>query len=451
MKIPRLIISATSSDSGKTIITSAIIRILKNRGMKIQPFKIGPDYIDSIYLSKAAERPCRNLDSWIMDERGILRAFKIGCEGVDLAILEGVRGLYESESPINDIGSTAHMAKILSSPIILVINCKGLNRSAAAQIIGYKSMDKGLRIAGVILNNVRDEVHEEKLKRAIQYYTNVPILGVLYRLQSLNIEKRHLGLVVPKEEEMENLIKNSSEALKIDVDKIIEIANECPEMDIEEEISKKSFKENLKIALLMDSSFFFYYHENIVALKEAGVEICTVNSLKDGEIKEDISGILIGGGYPELFAKELEGNQSLRNFIKKKALDEMPIIGEGGGLLYLCKSLHYEGKSYKMIGVFDGDVYFSNNPIGLGYVELKAKMENPLSNGILRGHEFHYSYIENLSSKFAFEVLRGKGIKKGRDGALVYNTMGMYTHLHYLASPEVPIKFLSYCKSYARR
>lgn len=451
MKIPRLIISATSSDAGKTIITSAILRIFKERGFKVQPFKIGPDYIDPIYLSKAAGRPCRNLDSWIMKEEGVLKAFKAGCEGVDLAIMEGVRGLYEGESPTGDSGSTAHVAKILSSPVVLVVNCKSLNRSAAAQIIGFKSMDKELNIAGVILNEVRDEVHEEKLRRAIQHYTDVQILGVMYRSKALRIEKRHLGLAIPKEEEIENLIRSASESLKIEVDKVMDVVEECPEMDVEKDDRTSSRESDLKIAVLMDSSFFFYYHENLLALREAGAEICVVNSLSDGKVEEDVSGILIGGGYPELFAKELEENQSLRHCIKKKALDEMPIVGEGGGLLYLCKSLCYKGKSYGMVGVFDGEVRFSDVPVALGYVELRAKLENPLSSGVLRGHEFHYSFVEGLSSKFAFEVLRGKGIRGGMDGALAHNTLGMYAHLHYLACPEVPMRFVSHCRKYARR
>lgn len=454
MKIPRVIISATSSGSGKTLITSALIRILSKKGLKVQPFKTGPDYIDPMYLSLAANRPCRNLDSWIMDVNTVKRAFLLGCRDADVAIIEGVRGLYEGESPIDDVGSTAHIAKILSSPIILVIDCKGLNRSAAAHILGFKLMDSELNIAGVILNNIRDELHEEKVRRAIQHYIDVPIIGVLYRMQELQIEMRHLGLIIPRGEKFNNIIERAAEELNrsIDFDKLMEILNNCPEIT-SEEIINRSFENSIKIALFMDAPFSFYYHENLNLLKEAGAQICFIDSIIDKKIEGDIAGVIIGGGYPELFANELEKNYSLRQSLKSKIEDEMPVLGESGGLIYLCKSIHYKNKSYKMVGIFDGEVYFANSPVALGYVELKAIKDNPiLEAGFrIRGHEFHYSYIEGLNSDFAFEVLRGKGINHKLDGAMVYNTIGMYTHLHYMACPKVPINFISRCKHYTRR
>ncbi|MCS7098675.1 MAG: hydrogenobyrinic acid a,c-diamide synthase (glutamine-hydrolyzing) [Candidatus Methanomethyliaceae archaeon] len=454
MKIPRAIISATSSGSGKTLITSALIRILSKKGLKVQPFKTGPDYIDPMYLSIAASRPCRNLDSWIMDVNTVKRAFLLGCRDADVAIIEGVRGLYEGESPIDDIGSTAHIAKILSSPIILVIDCRGLNRSVVAHILGFKLMDSGLNIAGVILNNIRDELHEEKVRRAIQHYTNVPIIGVLYRLQELQIEMRHLGLVIPRGKEFNSIIERAAEELSksIDFDKLMEILDNCPEIT-SEEIITQSFENKIKIALFMDDSFSFYYYENLNLLKEAGAQICFIDSIKDKSLESDIAGAIIGGGYPELFADELEKNHSLRQSLKNKIEDEMPVIGECGGLIYLCKSLRYKNRSYKMVGIFDGEVYFANSPAALSYVELKAIKESPISKpGLrIRGHEFHYSYIEGLSSDFAFEVLRGRGINHKLDGAMVYNTIGIYTHLHYLACPEVPINFISKCKRYIRK
>ncbi|MDH5806392.1 MAG: cobyrinate a,c-diamide synthase [Candidatus Methanomethylicaceae archaeon] len=454
MKIPRIIISATSSDSGKTLITTAILKILRKRGYVVQPFKVGPDYIDPMYLSKASERPCRNLDSWIMNENIIKKIFLSSCKGVDFAIIEGVRGLYESESPINDIGSTAHIAKILSTPVILVLNCHSLNRSAAAQVIGFRIMDKNIEIAGIILNNVKDSLHEEKIRRAIQYYTNVPILGVLYRSQELFIKKRHQGLITPNEFNINEIINKAAIMLEqnLEIEKLLEIMKSCPELNIEELYEEKIRKEEIKIGVFMDSAFSFYYYDNLYMLKTLGAEISIMNSLSQEKIDEDISGILIGGGYPELFAKELEMNQSLRNSLKKKIQDEMPIVGEGGGLTYLCKSINYNGKNYKMIGAFDGDVYFNNKP-KVSYVELKGISGSPISKigDTLRGHEFHYSYIENISSNFVFDVLRGEGIKERKDGALVHNTLGMYTQLHYFACPKVPLNFISACKTYNRK
>ncbi|MDH5811278.1 MAG: cobyrinate a,c-diamide synthase [Candidatus Methanomethylicaceae archaeon] len=455
MRIPRVIISATSSDSGKTLIAAAIIKIMRKRGFKVQPFKIGPDFIDPMYLSKVSGRHCRNLDSWMMDENTLRRVFLSGCKGTDFAVIEGVRGLYEGESPIGDLGSTAHVAKILSAPVILVLDCKSLNRSAAAQIIGFQALDRKVNIAGVILNYVRDSLHEEKLRRAIQHYTKVPILGVLYRSSTLVIKKRHLGLITPNElSDTDLMINNATNLLepRLDLERLLELMNSCPEIDGDVMEIPQSVGRT-KIGIFMDAPFSFYYYDNLAVLRGMGAEISVMNSLSDGTIGNDISGILIGGGYPEVFARELEANQPLIKSIKDRILDEMPVVGECGGLIYLCRSINYNGEKRNMVGAFDGDVYFSNQPKALSYVELEGKAESPISDvGItLKGHEFHHSYVENIGSEFVFKVLRGNGIRDGLDGALVHRTVGMYTHLHYMTCPKVPAKFLSTCREYIRR
>ncbi len=462
MKVPRVVISATSSGSGKTLISAALLRIMKSKNFKVQPFKVGPDYIDPMYLSMASGRPCRTLDSWMMGEETIRRSFVAGCVGADFAVAEGVRGLYEGESPVADVGSTAHVAKILSAPVVLVVDCRSLTRGVAAQIIGYQSMDREVRIGGVILNNVRDAAHEEKLRKAIEHYTKVPVLGVLYRSPELRIKKRHGGLVTPRElPKIDEVINRAAMLLEpsLDIDKLLELMTQCPE--IEDHAGQgpllkqrgSAINEKVKIGIFIDFPFSFYYPENLVLLREAGAEIRVIDSLSTREIENEISGVLIGGGYPEIFASELEANHRLRHSLYKKIVDEMPVVGEGGGLLYLCSSINYGGKKHKMVSVFDGDVYFSERPKALGYAQLEATAENPLSEagGTLKGHEFHYSYIENLSSEFAFNVLRGRGIRDGRDGATAHRTVGMYTHLHYLANPDVPAKFVSACSQYFHR
>ena len=461
MKAPRVVISATSSDSGKTLISAAILRIMKNKNLKPQPFKAGPDYIDPMYLSRASGRPCRNLDSWIMDEETLLYSFVTGSMGADLAVIEGVRGLYEGESPVADIGSTAHIAKILSAPIVLVLDCKSLTRSAAAQILGYQSMDREVKIGGVILNNVRDVTHEEKLRVAIKHYTNVPILGVLYRSPELYIKKRHLGLLTPHElSNIDKIIGKAAMLLEtsLDIDKLLDLMMECPEIDDHNNKDLLSNERRLndkkiKIGVFVDFPFSFYYNENLFLLKDLGAEICIIDSLVTREIESGIAGVLIGGGYPEVFAGELEKNQPLKLCLYKKIVDEMPVFVECGGLLYLCESINYNGKRYKMVGVFDGEVYFSDKPKALSYVKLEAVAESPISDvgRILKGHEFHYSYVENLSCEFAFKVIRGRGIKDGMDGAMAHNTIGTYTHMHYLANPSVPVKFISACSKYINK
>lgn len=455
MEMPRVILSAGSSDSGKTIVTAALIRILSSKGYMVQPFKVGPDYIDPMYHRLAAGRPCRTLDSWIMDERTVVSSFASGSIGSNLAVIEGVRGLYEGESPVGDEGSTAHVAKILRSPVIIVLNCHSLTRSAAAQLMGLRAMDSQVNIAGVILNKVSDGRHEEKLRRAISHYSGIPVLGCLYRSSRVEIKKRHLGLTTSHElPEALDIIRNAAELLEgnLELDKILDIAATAPPIEHEPEACRFEGG-RVRIGVFMDGPFSFYYHENLSKLMEMGAEIEVIDSLSHRGIGEDLSGVLIGGGYPELFSKELEGNQQMRRSLKERIMGGLPAIGECGGLMYLCRSIEYGGAKRQMVGVFDGEVTMHEKPKALSYVELEAVRSSPIADeGVnLRGHEFHYSSIEGLSGELSFRVLRGKGIRDSMDGAICHNAIGMYTHLHYLACPGVPAKFLSECRAYSRR
>ncbi|MEM2125248.1 MAG: cobyrinate a,c-diamide synthase [Candidatus Methanosuratincola sp.] len=455
MKIPRVLFSAGSSDSGKTIVTSAILNILSSIGYRVQPFKVGPDYIDPMYHRLSSGRPCSNLDSWIMDERTIVKSFALGSKGSDLTIIEGVRGLYEGESPVGDEGSTAHIAKLLGIPVVIVLNCHSLTRSAAAQLMGLKMMDPEVNIAGVILNKISDSRHEEKLRRAISYYTRVPVLGALPRSPVLEIKKRHLGLTTSHElPGVLEKIKAASDLLKqnLDLDALISIAEEASDIELEH-LDLPCSGSPVKVGVFMDAPFSFYYHDNLSALRDRGAEIVPLDSLSGTEIGEDISGVIIGGGYPELFSRELEENSSMRKSLKERIMDGMPAIAECGGLMYLCKSIDYGGAKRKMVGVFDGEVVMCQKPNALSYVQLAAIRDSPVAQKgeHLRGHEFHYSRIEGPIEDMAFNVLRGKGIRDAKDGLLCHNSIGMYTHLHYLATPQVPEKFLETCRLSSRR
>ena len=435
------------------MVTSAMLRILRRKGYRVQPFKVGPDYIDPMYLTRASGRACRNLDSWLMSRDAIYHNLVAGCEGADLAVIEGVRGLYEGASPVKDPGSTAHVAKMLSAPVVLVVNCESLTRSVAAQILGFRSLDRKLRISGVILNYVRDERHEEKIRRAVQHYAGVPVLGVLYRSPLLHIRKRHLGLLTPHEiEGVDGVMESAASMLErsLDLDRLMEAMDSCPELHDDFRLEAPGGGEGVRVGIFLDPAFSFYYPENLEMLRRMGAELVPVNSLSDGRLGDDLAGVLIGGGYPEIFARELEGNRSLRLSLKKRASEGMPVVGEGGGLLYLCESMTYGGRTYRMAGVLDGTAYFSSRVVG--YVKLRARVECPIAGkgDKLRGHEFHYSRVRDLPADFAFQVLRGEGIGNGMDGALVYNTLGMFTHLHYLSCPEVPRNFLASCRRYLR-
>lgn len=458
MDTPRVVLSSNSSDAGKTLVTMAILWLLTKRGYKVQPFKVGPDYIDPGYHTIASGIASRNLDSWIMNEDTIKNSFVKSAAKADLAVIEGVRGLYEAESPINEKGSTAHIAKILRAPVIIVMNCQSITRSAAAILLGLKAFDKYVNVSGVILNKVSDKRHENKLRAAISHYTRIPVLGVIYRNPSLAIPKRHLGLLTVQENvETIKVIESIGLMLEesLDLDGLLGIMKNAPQLEPpEDKPTPKKLKSNITIGVFNDPAFTFYYADNIEALRSCGVKVKLINSLSDSNIGDDTSGLIIGGGYPEVFAQQLEANSALRADVKRRAENGMPIIGECGGLMYLCNSINFKGSKMNMTGVFNGEVLMCDKPQALSYVLLEAKTNSPIAEfgDQIKGHEFHYSTIQNLKeTKFVFNVLRGKGIINSMDGVLYKQTMGMYTHLHYRACPKVVLKFVKSCQSYSHK
>ncbi len=458
MSTPRVVISANGSDAGKTLVTTALLWLLNKHGYRVQPFKVGPDYIDPGYHTIASGVPSRNLDSWIMNEETIKRSFIKSAAKADLAIIEGVRGLYEAESPLDEHGSTAHIAKILNAPVIIVLNCQSITRSAAANLLGLKAFDKNVQVAGVILNKVSDKRHEDKLRSAISYYANIPVLGVVYRDSSFAIPKRHLGLLTVQENaETLRVIESVGLMLEetFDLEGLLNIMKTAPPLEApEEEKVPDNSGPNVTVGVFTDSAFTFYYADNIDALRQCGVNVHTINSLSDTNVGDDTSGLIIGGGYPEVFARQLEANSSLRKDVKDKSDNGMPIIGECGGLMYLCNSITTGGSKMRMAGVFNGEAVMRDKPQALSYVLLESTAANPIAEqgDRLKGHEFHYSAIQNLNeTNFMFKVLRGKGINNSMDGLRYNETLGMYTHLLYLACPKTVRKFVNSCQSYRHR
>lgn len=462
LKLPRVIISASNSDAGKTAITVGLIAALRKRGYKVQPFKIGPDFIDPGYHTSAASMPSRNLDSWLMDTESIVKIFtNAACES-DISVIEGVRGLYDGISPVDEFGSTAHIAKILNTPVILVANVQSITKSAAAIVLGFKCLDQEIDIAGVILNKVKNELHAKKAKESIQHFTKLPVLGTIPRSKMAELPKRHLGLIPTAEMiDLQTCMNNLRELVEahVDLDRVVSIAQNAPDLPGSSAMKKTSEvreKGRIKIGIAMDDVFTFYYADNIDALRLGGAEIVKVNTLKDSKLPDDLAGLILGGGYPECFAPELEANVSLRNNIKRSSQDGMPIYAECGGLMYLSNSITtLDGRRHAMVGVIDGETMMTDEATSLGYVELKVTEKNPFSEAgdIFRGHEFHYSKLQDfpMDVKFCYKVLRGKGIDGGRDGILVYNTLASFAHVHVVSYPKIVTKFLDACKAYSRK
>jgi cobyrinic acid a,c-diamide synthase len=454
--VKRLIIAAPQGRSGKTTVAVGLCAALAARGLVVQAFKKGPDYIDPSWLTGASGRPCRNLDPYLMGQETVVEAFERGCVGADIAVIEGAMGLYDGLD-LEGSGSTAHVARWLQAPILLVVNATRLTRSVAAMVQGYQRFEPETPLAGVILNNVAGERHRTMLTKATQLYCGLPVVGLFPRSEALTIPERHLGLVPRGENEgLVPAIEAARRAVEqhFDLGRILAIAGVGGERGgetrrpSEGETNRQSqvanLKSRIKIGLVRDRAFSFYYPENLEALEAAGAEVVIVDALKDPRLPP-VHGLYVGGGFPEAFLKELEANRSLRMEIKAAVEDGLPVYAECGGLMYLARCITWQGQSGEMVGILPCDVEITARPQGHGYVDLEVMGENPLfpTGTILRGHEFHNSRVTRLESPaFAYRVTRGWGLDGRHDGLVYKNVLAAYTHLHALGTPQWAADFV---------
>ena len=449
----RLVFAAPQGRSGKTTAAVGLCAALSARGLKVQPFKKGPDYIDPSWLTEAAGHSCRNLDPFLMGQETVIAAFARGCADADIAIIEGAMGLYDGLD-LEGSGSTAMLARWLDAPILLVVNAQRITRSVAALVQGYQRFESDTRIAGVILNNVARGRHQAILTQAIEQYCGIPVVGVLPRSDSLSIPDRHLGLVPRAENEsLVPAITAARDAVLVhfDLDRILEISNLNPpqERGAGSQISNTQYPipkmqpATVRIGIIRDRAFTFYYPENLEALEAAGAELVFIDSLRDVHLPA-MDALYIGGGFPEVFMDELEANVSLRTEIRAAIENGLPVYAECGGVMYLSRSITWEDKCGEMVGVFPCDVQMTGQPQGHGYVELEVVGETPFfpRGARLKGHEFHNSKLDCQALSdlrgldIAYRVTRGHGLDGQQDGLVYKNVLASYTHLHALVTPE---------------
>jgi len=430
LKIPRLVVAGVTSGVGKTSITSAIIYGIKKRGYRIQPFKVGPDYIDPSYLSAISGKDAKNLDVWIMGESELLHSF-VKNSTSDISVIEGVMGYYDGFGGKTNYASTHHVASLLKSPTILILDASKTARSIAATALGFAKFHRNSRIVGIILNKIGSKKHESMCKQALASL-KVPILGSILR-NSESLESRHLGLIPVKEQRsLQNKIRKVSREISdsLDIDKIIQICKNVSELPKVQ--SKKIKKPIATVAVALDSSFNFYYHENLEALRREGAKLKFFSPVTDKKIpKCDL--IYIGGGFPEVLGQSLERNTTMRNLIKKHAEEGMPIYAECGGLMYLTKSIIFGKKKYKMVGLFDAETQMTKK-MTLNYTEGRITSNCLISGPAkFRAHEFHYSKISNLAkdAKLVYDLKIGEGISGKKDALSEYNTLASYCHLYF--------------------
>ncbi len=442
----KLLIAGTSSGVGKTTLSLGIMKALQERGLKVQPYKVGPDYIDTAYHTEVTGRASRNLDLYMLEEEQVKYLFNRSMQDADIAVVEGVMGLYDGKGSSIDECSSASVAKLLKLPVVLVIDARAMAASSAAMVLGYQMIDKEVNIAGVIANGIKTESHFKLVKAAIEKYCHIPVIGYLPPEDIFSLPSRHLGLVPSEElEALEEKIQPLAGAVEkhIDLDLLLELAKG--------EAVTSSFRPIIKqdrklrtIAVAYDEAFHFYYQDNLQLLEDFGVRLTYFSPLRDRSLPEcDL--IYIGGGFPEIFAAELETNIEMRRALKEAHEGNLPIYAECGGLMYLGERLiDNEGKSYEMVGIFEGESRMTKGLKRFGYCFGTAQEDTLLSTKgqVLKGHEFHHSEFYT-NEKAAYKMQKEKGGETWLGGYTKGNTLATYLHLHFYSHLEAIERLLS--------
>jgi cobyrinic acid a,c-diamide synthase len=443
-----LIIAGERSGVGKTTITLMLLAYLSRR-MQVQSFKIGPDYIDPMFHQYVTKRPCHNLDPVLTSEAYVKQSFTHHSECVDCALVEGVMGLFDGATGIDDTASTAHIARLLELPVLLVIDCGRLSRSVAAIAHGYRSFDPRVKIAGVVLNRVGSDRHLQLLKEALESI-QLAILGVLRRSDDLTIPDRHLGLVPTAEiAQLDQLIDkfaNLGEAC-FDWERLLPLLERVKVFNAEkEQIPSSTPSISVRIAVARDRAFSFYYPDNLEILAQLGAEIVYWSPLTDPDLPENIHGLYLGGGFPEVFAQQLAENKSARVAVKKVIEQGIPAYAECGGLMYLSQAIvDFERKSWSMVGVIPATAIMDSR-LTLGYRRANVLQSPLIATGTaVWGHEFHRSRLNHTSTAPLFELQGYNSSFRTLEGWQAYQVHASYLHLHFGGNIKIPQQFLQRC------
>jgi len=444
MTLPALMISAAHKSSGKTTLTLGLAAAFAARGLAVQTFKKGPDYIDPMWLALASGRPCFNLDAYLMGEAAVPASFADHAAGADLALVEGNKGLYDGLA-LDGSNSNAALAHQLGLPVVLVIDARGMTRGVAPLILGYQAFDRQIRIAGVILNRLGGSRHEAKLRAVIEHYTDVPVLGAVQHDERLAVTERHLGLVPACEladaTRQVGALAAAVEA-QVDLDRLQAVAGQSlPVAGGAEPLARvaeprpSAGGRRLRIGIARDRAFGFYYADDLLALEAAGAQLITIDTLADTRLPA-LDGLFIGGGFPEVHMAALSANAALRQALREAIAAGLPTYAECGGLMYLSRTLRWNDRQLPMVGAIPGDVVMHERPVGRGYVHLQETGDFPWPGdgapAAVRAHEFHHSSLDNLGpeTRFAYRVRRGHGIDGRHDGVVVGNLLASYAHRH---------------------
>jgi len=428
---------------------------LKRRGLTVAPFKVGPDFIDPGHHTKLTGRISRNLDGWMLPEDYNLKNFRRSVAGVDMAVVEGVMGLYDGYDGKSEAGSTAQMAKLIGLPVVLVVDAASMARSAAALVQGFENFDPDLQFVGVIFNNLGSAGHLQYLTDALVENVRMPCLGGILRNNQVAIPERHLGLVTEDEHiltaersaQLADLIENH-----VDIKRLLERLEVHPVPTAAEPAGDRDAR--VRIGVARDKAFCFYYQDNLELLEKAGAQIVQFSPVDDLDLPPDLDGLYLGGGYPELSARTLSENTSMRSAIQMLSRQGLPVYAECGGFMYLCAALtDLQGREYPMTGCFPFRARMSERLRALGYREVTLAHDTILGNAglVIRGHEFHYSAIDDNTASgidTVYTVTKRASSQKLAGGFQVNRTLGSYTHLHFGSCPAAASEFINTCRQY---
>jgi cobyrinic acid a,c-diamide synthase len=465
MDLPRILIAALRGGSGKTVISVGIIAALAKQGKTVAPFKKGPDYIDAGWLALSAGRPCYNLDNFLIPEAKIIESFLRHSRGSDIAIIEGNRGLYDGFDIAGET-STAELAKLLHTPVILCLDCTKATRTLAAVVLGCLKFDADVQLRGIILNHVAGKRHQENIRKNIEYHCGIPVLGAVPKLKKQNFPERHMGLIpTPEHNSGFDSVSDIADVIAeyVDLDAVDQIACNADRLNFRNDFSGCDDSDEIieidtespTIGIIKDSAFQFYYPDNIEALKTAGASIVYISPFA-GDDFPNVDALYIGGGFPETHAERLAEKEGFRKKLKVMAENGLPIYAECGGLIYLGEKLILKDKSYPMAGVLPLVFGLCKRPQGHGYTIIEVEGENPFFKvgAEFRGHEFHYSHVlecPNGKSDMVFSMKRGSGIREHKDGFVYKNVLATYTHIHALGTPEWAQSLVKNAKEYKIR
>ena len=454
----RLLVSAAHKSSGKTTLSVGLCAALVADGTVVQPFKKGPDYIDPMWLAKAAGRPCFNLDPTLMDDAALMRCVAEGVRGAELALVEGNKGLHDGLA-LDGSNSNAALAKRLGLPVLLVLDARGMTRGIAPLILGFQAFDRAVHIGGVILNRVGGARHESKLRAVIEHYTDVPVLGAVAEDPRLAVCERHLGLM-PCNELGDAAARvqaiGAIVAAQVDLARVRALAAAAPAWQLPPvlRVGPSPSARELRIGIARDRAFGFYYADDLAALEAAGARLVPIDTLHDQRLPP-LDGLFVGGGFPEACAEALAANRPLRAAVREAIVGGLPTYAECGGLMWLSRAITWQGRRHEMVGALPGEAVMHARPVGRGYVTLEATLHHPwaFAGETLRGHEFHHSALVDLAPEaaLAYRVRRGHGVDGTHDGVRMHNLLASYAHLRTNAGGHWAPRFVEWVRAQRAR